>query len=103
MTEKIIPNADISILPVVGSGDMTSAVQYGKGSVLGFQFAAGGDYLLTKNIFVRASLRLERIGFPFDGTGKQSTMRDADPCRMSRARRTCTTAERLRSVTCIRW
>ncbi|MDB4952960.1 MAG: hypothetical protein JWO36_529 [Myxococcales bacterium] len=80
-TPKIVVNGDASLLVVTGTGDMQSAEQYGKGSVLGFQFTAGLDYLVTKNIFLRGSLRVERFGYKFDGTGKQTTMRDSDPAQ----------------------
>jgi hypothetical protein len=47
--------------------------------VLGFEGAAGADYLIKPNIFVRAAVRIETIGFSFKGTGRQAIARDDDP------------------------
>jgi len=41
----------------------------------------GADYMIMKNVFVRAGIRYETIGFKFKGTDPmaQTHTRDADP------------------------
>ncbi|MBA3461954.1 MAG: hypothetical protein H0T46_18480 [Deltaproteobacteria bacterium] len=75
---KIILNARFGYLAFLGTGAIQKNDQYGAATVTGFEGELGGDYLLTKNIFARASFKYETIGFKFKGTGSQSTMRDTD-------------------------
>ena len=47
--------------------------QYGAATVTGFEIEAGGDYMLTKNIFCAAPVRFETIGFKFKGDPTSQT------------------------------
>ena len=78
--QKIILNADLAFHMVLGAGPITEQAQYGKATVLGFDIEAGGDYMLTSNIFLRAALRFEIISLSFSGDAmSQSNTRDTDP------------------------
>ena len=78
VSPKIILNASFGYMAFLGTGAIQKNDQYGAATVTGFEGELGGDYLLTKNIFARASFKFETIGFKFKGTGSQSTMRDTD-------------------------
>ena len=75
---KLTLGADAKLLVVVGTGQISDGNQYGEASVIGFEGAVGADYLITPNIFARANLRIETIGFTFKGTGFQTNQRDGD-------------------------
>lgn len=77
-TPKIVLNANLGILAIQDTGPIQSMEQYGPASVLGVDLDVGGDYLLTKNLFARAALRFETIGYSFSGGAAKSNMRDAD-------------------------
>ena len=79
ITAKIIAGLDAKFMVITSAGQIQDAMQYGTGSVLGFEGALGVDYLITPNIFARAAFRAETIGLNFKGTGTLSTMRDDDP------------------------
>ena len=64
---------------VTDTGPIQSAMQYGSATVLGFEGSFGGDYAITKNIFARATFRIETIGLSFQGKGNMTNMRDGDP------------------------
>jgi len=76
---KLVFNLDLGYQLISNTGQMTKGDQYGKATVSGIDFAVSGDYALTGALFARAGLKLERIGYKFDGTGTLSTGRDADP------------------------
>ena len=76
---KLTLSADARLLLVLATGQISDGNQYGEASVIGFEGAAGADYLLTPNIFARATARIETIGFSFKGTGTQTFLRDGDP------------------------
>jgi hypothetical protein len=78
VSPKIILNASFGYMAFLGTGAIQKNDQYGAATVTGFEGELGGDYLLTKNIFARASFKFETIGFKFKGTGSMSTMRDTD-------------------------
>ena len=65
--------------PITNTGEMQSPDQYGAATVLGFDLEAGGDYLVNKQWFVHAGLKLATIGFSFKGAGTLSNNRDGDP------------------------
>jgi hypothetical protein len=75
---KLTLNGDAKLLVVVGTGQISDGNQYGEASVIGFDGAVGADYLITPNIFARANVRIETIGFTFKGTGFQTNQRDGD-------------------------
>ena len=76
---KLTLGADAKLLVVLAAGQITDGNQYGDASVIGFEGDAGGDYLIKPNLFLRAAVRIETIGFSFKGTGTQSYLRDGDP------------------------
>ncbi|MBL9017500.1 MAG: hypothetical protein JNL83_25145 [Myxococcales bacterium] len=78
VTPKITLNANLGYMAFLGTGAIQKNDAYGAATVTGFEGELGGDYSLTKNIFVRAAFRFQTIGFKFKGTGTMSTMRDTD-------------------------
>ena len=78
LNPKITLNFDLAALLVLKTGQMQLMQNYGGASVLGFEGEAGGDYALTGSIFVRAGLKVESIGYKFNGKGVK-TNADADP------------------------
>ncbi len=80
VTEKIILNLDAGFHAITNTGAIQTRTQYGAATVSGFELDFGGDYMVTKNIFARASVRYQRIGFTFKGDEmSQSNTRDTDP------------------------
>jgi hypothetical protein len=79
VTPKIILDADVKFMVITNTGPIQDPTQYGAASVLGFEGAAGVDYLITPSIFARAAFRFETIGYTFKGTGTQSNARDNMP------------------------
>lgn len=72
--------ADASFHAVTDTGAMQTPAQYGASTVTGFEIGGGFDYRLTTNVFVRASVRYESIGFKFKGDPMSMThTRDTDP------------------------
>ncbi|HTL32776.1 MAG TPA: hypothetical protein VL326_06615 [Kofleriaceae bacterium] len=78
---KVTLNAEAMFHLITNTGEIQTQAQYGPSTVTGFEFALGGDYMLMKNVFVRASFRYETIGFKFKGTDPmaQTHTRDTDP------------------------
>jgi chemotaxis protein histidine kinase CheA len=79
---KIILNADASFHGITNTGQIqaTGMTGYGASTVTGYEVEGGADYMVTKNIFARASLRYEAISFKFKGDPtSQTNLRDADP------------------------
>ena len=79
VTPKIILNLNLGYMAFLDTGAIQKNDSYGAATVTGFEGEVGGDYLLTKNLFVRAAFRFETIGFKFKGTGTMTTGRDTDP------------------------
>ncbi len=78
---KLTFNADLGYQLISKTGQMTKGdmTGYGKGKVSGIDFAVSGDYSLSKALFARAGLKIERIGYKFDGSaGTLATGRDND-------------------------
>jgi len=80
---KIVIDADVGFLGVLSAGNSAyyigNGMEYGKASTYGFELAGGGEYQLTKNIFVRAQLRLEEISMKFaSNPGTLANTRDGD-------------------------
>ncbi len=79
VTEKIILNLDVGFHAITNTGAIQTQSQYGAATVSGFEIELGGDYMLTKNIFARAGIRYERIGFTFKNNPMSLTnTRDTD-------------------------
>jgi hypothetical protein len=78
MNPKITLNVDLGFMAVLKTGQMQKTENYGGASVLGFEGEVGGDYALTGSLFVRAGLKVETIGYKFNGNGMR-TNADADP------------------------
>jgi len=76
---KLLLAADVKLLIVAGTGQIGDPDKYGAASVIGFEGALGADYLITRNIFARATVRYETIGYSFKGTGFQTNQRDGMP------------------------
>lgn len=80
VTPKIIFNLEAAFLLITNTGAIQNPDQYGAATVTGFEFDTGIDYMLLKNVFVRAAFRYETIGFKFKGDPMSQThTRDADP------------------------
>ena len=78
VSPKITLNVNLGYMAFLNAGAIQKNDAYGAATITGFEGELGGDYALTKNIFVRAAFRFETIGFKFKGTGTMSTMRDTD-------------------------
>jgi len=76
---KLTFGLDLSYQLMLKEGQISDTTQYGKASVSGLDVDLSGDYPLTKNIFARGSIKVERIAYKFNGTGMLSTGRDSDP------------------------
>jgi hypothetical protein len=79
---KLVFNADLGYQLISNTGQMTKGnmTGYGKASVSGIDFKVSGDYALTKAIFARGGLQIERIGYKFNGSADTlATLRDNDP------------------------
>ena len=81
LTSKITANADVAFHAITNTGQIQASgmTGYGAATVTGFEVEAGGDYMVTKNIFARVSLRYQSIGFKFKGDPtSQTNIRDTD-------------------------
>jgi hypothetical protein len=65
-------------LQVLSSGDLSAADSYGGESVLGFLVDAGIEYRILRQYSLRVGGRFQRIAHTFDGSGAETTGRDAD-------------------------
>jgi hypothetical protein len=82
VTSKITANADLAFHAITNTGQIQASgmTGYGAATVTGFELEVGGDYMVTKNIFARVSLRYETISFKFKGDPtSQTNIRDTDP------------------------
>jgi hypothetical protein len=70
LNPKITLNVMAGFMVVTNAGQIENMDQYGPASTNGFELEGGGDYLLTKNIFLRAALKFETIGYTFEGMAK---------------------------------
>jgi hypothetical protein len=78
---KAVLNADLQFHAVTNTGQIQNSgtTGYGAATVTGFELEGGGDYMVTKNIFARLTLRYETISFKFKGDPtSQSNIRDND-------------------------
>ncbi|HEX7842425.1 MAG TPA: hypothetical protein VF469_33360, partial [Kofleriaceae bacterium] len=79
LNAKLGLGADLKLLIITDAGQIQDPDQYGAATVLGFEGSASADYLIKPNLFVRAALRVETIGYTFKGTGEQTNNRDGMP------------------------
>jgi hypothetical protein len=79
VTAKITAGLDARGMLITSAGPIETQEQYGDSRVLGVEGALAVDYLITRNIFARAALRVETIRLTFTGDGDLVTMRDGDP------------------------
>jgi hypothetical protein len=77
---KLTFNLDAAFHAVIGTGDIGLQAQYGRATVSGYEVELGADYMIKPNIFARAGIRYQAIGFAFKGdTMSQTNTRDTDP------------------------
>lgn len=77
---KLDLDVNAGFLAITDTGDIQKSSQYGPATVSGFELAAGLDYNVTKNIFVRGEGMVQTIGFTFKGDPMSKTnTRDNDP------------------------
>jgi len=78
---SIIVEADAGFMLVTSTGGIqqSSSGGYGPATVTGYELNAGIDYVLTKNLFVRALARFETINLSFKGDpASLANTRDGD-------------------------
>ena len=75
---QITIDARLGVLVVLNAGNISDPDQYGKATGFGFETEIGADYLLTKSVFARASIRAETLGLSFNGSGLMTNNRDGD-------------------------
>lgn len=77
---KVSLNLDAAFHAITNTGAIQTRTQYGAATVSGYTVVLGADYMITKNIFARAGIRYQAIGFTFKGDPMaQSNTRDTDP------------------------
>jgi hypothetical protein len=72
ISPKMIVGVDIGALLPLGAGDMTQLINYGRAKITGFEGSGHFDYMIMKNVFARAQLRAETLGYAFLGEGMRS-------------------------------
>ena len=70
---KLVLNLNATLLLPLNAGEITLLAQYGRAKITGFEGSGGLDYMLLKNIFARAEVRFETLGYAFIGEGMRST------------------------------
>ncbi len=78
LSAKLALLADLRYLLVTGTGDMQLDTQYGAATVTGFDGDIGFEYMLKKQIYLRAGGRYTKIGFDFSGGADLTNGRDGD-------------------------
>ena len=82
LNPKMILDVDAGFELITSTGDISkesTSGGYGPATVSGYEAAAGLDYALTKNIFVRGEARIESISMKFKGDPNSlANNRDAD-------------------------
>jgi hypothetical protein len=82
VTSKIVLNADAAFHGITDTGaiQQSGMAGYGAATVTSYGVEGGADYMVTKNIFARASVRFQSISFKFKGDPtSQTNLRDSDP------------------------
>jgi hypothetical protein len=78
ITPKFIANLDVKTMAMLDAGQIQAQTQYGTTDILAFEGSIGADYLVTPNIFARATFHAETVGMKFHGNGTLSNFRDND-------------------------
>ncbi len=77
---KLTANLDAAFHAITDTGAIQTRPQYGAATVSGYSIVIGADYAITPNIFARAGIRYQKIGFTFKGDPmSQTNTRDTDP------------------------
>jgi opacity protein-like surface antigen len=77
---KLTANLDAAFHAITDTGAIQTRTQYGAATVSGYSLILGADYAIMPNIFVRAAMRYQKIGFTFKGDPmSQTNTRDTDP------------------------
>lgn len=77
---KLTANLDAAFHAITDTGAIQTRPQYGAATVSGYSIVLGADYAITPNIFARAGIRYQKIGFTFKGDPmSQTNTRDTDP------------------------
>jgi hypothetical protein len=77
---KLSLNLDLMFHAITNTGSIQERTQYGAATVSGYSLILGADYMITPNIFARAAMRYQKIGFTFKGDPMSMTnTRDTDP------------------------
>jgi hypothetical protein len=72
LSPKMILGFTLAGLLPLNAGDITLLMNYGQATITGFEGSGSFDYLITKNLFARAELRGETIGYAFKGEGMRA-------------------------------
>jgi hypothetical protein len=77
---KLTANLDAAFHAITDTGAIQTRTQYGAATVSGYTLLVSADYAITPNIFARAGIRYQKIGFTFKGDPmSQTNTRDTDP------------------------
>jgi hypothetical protein len=77
---KLTANLDAAFHAITDTGAIQTRTQYGAATVSGYSLVISADYAIKPNIFARAGIRYQKIGFTFKGDPmSQTNTRDTDP------------------------
>lgn len=80
VSSKLVLGVNLGYMAVTNTGAIQKMEQYGGATVSGFEGELGGDYMITKNVFLRAAFKFQTIGFDFSGNGMKTNVdADAEP------------------------
>ncbi len=72
LSTKLVFNVDFGYMLITNTGGIQRADEFGAAKVAGVEGELTADYMLTGNIFARAGVRFDTIGFQFKGTGTKA-------------------------------
>lgn len=78
ISTKLALGVNLGYMLVSDTGGIGSMMQYGPTTANGFEGEIGGDFLITKNVFLRAAFKFETIGMTFAPGGMKTNV-DGDP------------------------
>jgi len=76
---KLALLADLRYMAITGTGDMQLDTQYGAATVTGVDVEGGFEYMLKKQLYLRAGARFTKIGFDFKGGATLTNDREPTP------------------------
>lgn len=76
---KLTFGLDAGIMIINDTGQLQDQMHYGTTKLIGYEAEVSADYLVTRNIFVRAAFHYETIRFEFLGNGELTINHDRDP------------------------